>query len=44
MNSNIIKIIKACMGSNRLPGKSLKHINGISLLKRIIKLQKDTLK
>ena len=43
MNSNIIGIIQARMGSNRLPGKSLKHINGIPLLERIIKLQKDTL-
>ena len=43
MNSNIIGIIQARMGSNRFPGKSLKHINGIPLLERIIKLQKDTL-
>ena len=43
MNSNIIGIIQARMGSNRLPGKSLKHINGIPLLERIIKLQKDIL-
>ena len=36
-------IIQARMGSNRLPGKSLKYINGVTLLERIIKSQKNTL-
>ena len=43
MNSKIIGIIQARMGSNRLPGKSLMYINGVPLLERIIRLQKDTL-
>jgi spore coat polysaccharide biosynthesis protein SpsF len=43
MNHKIIGIIQARMGSNRLPGKSLKHINGVPLLERIIKSQQNTL-
>lgn len=43
MKTKIIAIIQARMGSKRLPGKSMKNINGFPLLERIIKSQKGSI-